>query len=100
MSITRARAHVQRSRSRIENQIQLLAREAGVDVKTMAQALQEGLTKELEQEDDEFPCEVHLEVSGTVDFIANSENEIKQKIAELKRQAATVGVKSFLAEEV
>ncbi len=100
MSITRARAHVQRSRSRIEGQIQLLAREAGVDVRTMAQALQEGLTKELEQEDDEFPCEVELEVSGTVKFTANSENEIKQKVAELKRQATSVGVKNFAAEEV
>ena len=57
MSITRARQVVQSSRNSILSQIDVLARQAGVDRLTMARALQEGFNSELGRQDVEEEVE-------------------------------------------
>lgn len=98
MSITRARQHVQSSRALIEQQIAELARQANVDTLTMARAIQEGLNDELGEA--EPTREVKLELMGTFTFEAQTDEDVEEKIEELRQAAESMGVEDFDAYEV
>lgn len=96
MSMQRARNTVQASRNDIVNQIDQLARRAGVDRRTMALALQEGFNRELggqPDEQDEGPRAVSLNISATI--TVDSDEDLDSKLEQIERAAQGFGLEDL-----
>ena len=99
MSLERARNVVRDSRSQIIDQIDALARRAGVDRLTMARALQEGFNRELGQQDsvedeDEGPRECEVTFTATYTFTVDSQEELDAELDRVTDAAEGFGFTS------